>query len=140
MPRLPSKAVRADTQDALTVSFAANQDGAFQTSMRANFSTGAACVPFAGGTVLTDRKWLVLTFPTDWMWFGPTGMSETTGYMSRGVGRAGDYTDPPNVEEYSNRKQFLCGQYTRLALLDSVVLCAREGFAAVEKAGSLEFA
>lgn len=67
--RLASKAVVQTVDRGLLVIFAANQREALQVSLAENFSFGSKCVPFDGGSVLPDRKWLVLTFqPT--MCFG----------------------------------------------------------------------
>lgn len=88
--------------------------------------------------MLADRKWLVITFPSDGVWIGAPGLTASTGYKTRGSGR-GDLTHAPVISLYSSRKQFLRGQYSRLGLLDSVPLCATE-FTAVESVASLEMA
>lgn len=139
MPRLQSKSIRAGDHDALLVSFVANQAGAIHTSTRDNFNSGPYCVPFGGGTLLADRKRLVLTFPTDTMWFGTSGVTHTNGYLNRATGRGGTFSDAPNVSDYSSRKQFLRAQYVYLAALDSVEACANE-FNFIETALSLELA
>jgi hypothetical protein len=137
--RLASKAVVQTVDRGLLVTFAADQREALQVSLAENFSFGSKCVPFDGGSVLPDRKWLVLTFPTDNVFRGTSGVSVTTGYKTRGSNRAATFTGVPDTAAYSNRFQFLRGQYAFHEVLQGVQICAIEG-GGPEKAGSLEVA
>ena len=87
---------------------------------------------------LADRKYLVMTIPLDTVSFGgDSNVTGDTGYARRGRGSKSGFTGPPNVEDYSNRKQFLRGQYMSIALLDAVPVFAQSG-GSFERAFSLE--
>ncbi len=132
--QLMSKAFRVNESGELLVNFSADRIGGAQVG-RAEVST-EDCVPFSGNSPLKDRKYLVITFTTDRVYIDSDNVSFFTSYFSQGTRRGDNGSLPPNIQNYSNRKQFIRGQYLCLSLLSSVQLCAKAPL--VEDVTSLE--
>ncbi len=136
--RLLTKTPRVNESGELLVNYSANRVGGLQLGF---FSTGSEtkCVPLgvAGGSPLRDRKYLLMTVALDRVYFGTFGVDESNGYAVRGPRRGGNWELAPDIDDYSNRKQFLRGQYMTLPLLPSVTFCVRFPIS-VEEALSLE--
>ena len=124
MGRLVSKAHRVSPDGAMLVNYASNREGGVQVG-QFDGGNGNRCVPLApsDGSPLEDRKHLVMTVPIDRVWFGPSGVTMTTGYEVRGARRHLTLDFAPGLDAYSNRMQFLRGQYTSLPLLSGVTFC-----------------
>lgn len=135
--RLLSKAMRR-LGDGVAADFSANQaDGSNLGFARGSLER--VCVPFSGGGPQADRKCLLITVPTDRAQFGDDTVTYSTGYVRRGASRGTNRTNTADVEAYSNRKQFLRGQYFLLVTAPSVDFCCWIN-AAVEDVFSLELA
>lgn len=122
----------------MLVNYASNRQGGVQVGWFDGTNV-ERCVPLvqSGGSPLEDRKHLVMTVPIDHVWFGPSGVRQGTGYELRGAGRGANLDNPPVVHLYSNRMQFLRGQYTSLPLLSGVTFCVYIGLS-IEEVNSLE--
>lgn len=132
--RLLTKAPRVDETGAILVNYAAGRVGGAQVG-RVDLDVTQVCIPFSGGSPLADRKYLVITNVAEAINIGPSGFSFSASYRIPGAGR-GTGSLPPVLARYSNRKQFLRGQYLSLACLSAVGVCARSLNA--EIAASLE--
>lgn len=119
--RLLSKSHRVNDRGELLVDFAADREDGAQVG-RAELPD-QDCVPFSTGTPLGDRKYLIITFTTDRVDIGRNPVSTSTSYISFGSGRGDSGTAPPR-DTYSNRKQFLRGQYMHLAVFPAIEICA----------------
>ena len=142
---LLSKAWRINPAHEVLVNYAADQEGGEQvgkTELGDPLPPGE--VPFGLlAPPLADRKYLVMTIPLDSVMFGgDSNVTGGTGYIRRGRASGSlpaPFAGPPVVEDYSNRKQFLRGQYLSMALLDAVPVFAQSG-SSFEVAFSLELA
>lgn len=132
--RLLTKAPRVDETGAILVNYAADRIGGVQASR--GEVPGQLCVPFSGASLLPDRKHLIVAFPSDGVFFGSGTISAASSYWSRGTGRGSSGTLPPVVTSYSNRKQFLRGQYWSVSLLSAIGICANN--ASIEHVAALE--
>lgn len=120
--RLLTKAPRVDETGAILVNYAADRIGGVQAS-RGDVPS-QVCVPFSSASLLPDRKYLILAFPSDGVFFGSGTISTASSYWSPGTDRGSDGTHAPAVGSYSNRKQFLRGQYWSVPLLSGIGICA----------------
>ncbi len=132
--RLLTKAPRVDETGAILVNYAAGRVGGAQVG-RVDLDQAQVCVPFSGGSPLADRKYVVITNVAEAINLGIDGMTFADSYVLPGAGR-GTGSLPPDLARYSNRKQFLRGQYLSIACFSAVGICARSLNA--EIAGSLE--
>ena len=132
--RLLTKTPRVDETGAILVNYAAGRTDGAQVGASATGAT-QVCVPFSGGSPLADRKYLVITNIAEPIRLGVDGFDPGDGYMLPGAGR-GDFSLPPDTAKYSNRKQFLRGQYLSLPCFRAIAICARS--TAIEFATSLE--
>lgn len=136
--RLLTKAPAVDSTGALLVNYAAGRTGGAQVT-KSGIAGTQVCIPFPGESEvapLPDRKYLVITNVSEPVYLGVDGFEITNGYPLPGAGRGLNQNGPPNLAKYSNRKQFLRGQYLTLPCLQSVAICARAG--ALEIGASLE--
>lgn len=133
--RLLTKAPRVDETGAILVNYAAGRVGGAQVGR--SHLTSEECVPFSNAPPLADRKYLVLAFPAEAVYVSKSPVSESAAYRVPGAGRGGSYSAAPDLSRYSNRKQFLRGQYLQLALLSSVQVCAKASLS-VEDIASME--
>jgi len=132
-----TKTPRVNESGELLVNYSANRVGGLQVGLFSSIDE-TKCVPFSQNEPpLENRKHLLMTFPTDRVWLGPPGVTSSTGYRIRGTKRGGFYNLTPAVSEYSNRMQFLRGQYTSLSLFHNVPFCVHIG-PSVEDVFSLE--
>src|SRR5690606_22998221 len=99
----------------------ANQAGAFQVGT--SDVPNQSCVPLNGGSPLADRKFVVVSFPTDGIHIGRSPVGQADSYFTRGSGRGSTWSARPKTERYSNRFQFLRGQYLTIAIASDVQLC-----------------
>jgi len=121
--QLMSKAFRVNESGELLVNFSADRIGGAQVG-RADVCP-EVCVPFGKvGNTLNNRKYLTLTFPTDFTQFGQSPVNSDTSYFSPGTTRGSSFSLKPQVGKYSNIKQFLRGQYFQLAILSNIKICA----------------
>ncbi len=140
--RLLSKAWHINPGQEVLVDYAADQEGGEQIGF-VDPGFGANSVPFGSANdPLADRKHLIMTIALDAVTLGgDSGVLTNTGYIRRGRGSGSLpvlFGRPPQVQDYSNRKQFLRGQYMSIALLNTVPVFAVAG--AIEAAFSLELA
>ncbi len=118
--RLLSKAWYINPAHEALVDYAADQEGGEQNGF-ITFDSGVHPVPFGSSDPpLADRKYLILTFPSDRVWMGNSNVTGTTGYSTQGRKAGSGFDGPPGLERYSSRKQFLRGQYKTIELLDEV--------------------
>ena len=111
------RVANVDPNGATTIVMAA-ETGADSTVM----DNPTSAVPFPANA-LENRRELLIAFPTDSFVLGGSGTTTTTGYGVRGSGRASGWSGPSNRAQsgnYSNRKQFLRGQYVALEVSDSL--------------------
>lgn len=136
--RLLTKAPAVDSTGAVLVNYAAGRTGGAQVT-KSGIAGTQVCIPFPGESEvapLADRKYLVITNVSEPIYLGTDGLEITSAYPLPGAGRGLSQTGPPNLSKYSNRKQFLRGQYLTLPCLPSVAICAKA--AALEIGASLE--
>ena len=110
----PSKTGNLDANGALKVSLAA--DTAVATTY-VDVTNTAQKLP---GTPLENRREMIIAFPTDFVFLGPSGIDNNTGYGTRGRkgGTTWDYASA--IGDYSSRRQFLRGQYATLRVTDDL--------------------
>lgn len=113
---IPSKAGIVDANGALKVSLAANTDVASEI-----VTFGSSATPTKlPDTPLANRRTFLVAFPTDNVFMGDATVSEAAGYVTRGTERESGWNQPSARSEYSNRKQFLRGQYVMLRITDDI--------------------
>lgn len=134
--RLLTKAPRVDETGAILVNYAADRVGGAQVGRVEDLGATEVCVPLSGGSPLADRKYLIMTMPSEAVSLSKPGTEFTSAYKPGGAGRGATYSQPPDLARYSNRKQFLRGQYFHLPCFAGVQICARA--AATEPCASLE--
>ncbi len=138
--RLVTKAPAANESGEILVNYSADRTGGVQVSRVEGIGTDEICVPFSGDVPLEDRKYLVLTFPAEGVSLSKSPVDFGSAYRPPGAGRGdgpmNNYSLPPALSRYSNRKQFLRGQYLQLACFAAVQVCARA--LATEPCASLE--
>lgn len=138
--RLLTKAPAVNETGEILVNYSADRTGGVQVGRVENIGTDEVCVPFSDDPPLQDRKYLILAFPAEGVSLSKSPVNLAQAYRPPGAGR-GDfsgnrYSLPPDLSRYSNRKQFLRGQYLKLACLASIQVCART--IATEPCASLE--
>ncbi len=132
--RLLSKAFRVNSAGEMLVNFSADRESGAQVG-KSEFPP-KNCTPFSDEGPLVDRKYLILSFPLDGVYFGSNSVLLTNSYFSPGTNRGDFGTHPPRTSNYSNRKQFIRGQYFQFASLPVIEICANS--VAIENATSLE--
>lgn len=123
--RLLSKSLRRQG-GGIAASLVPNQVDGSQVSFHPFADGTVDCIPFQDGSTLPDRKLLIITFPTDNCNMGNSSLTVSNGYETRGSRRGTSYVLDPVVGAYSNRKQFLRGQYFQVSLASNVEFCARD--------------
>jgi hypothetical protein len=133
MMGVPAKIANVDGYGHTKVSSAANSD--LETTLLIDPNPSA--VP---PSALSARRHLIIAFPTDIIYLGNASVSDTTGYGVRGRKGESGWSGQSALSDYSNRKQFLRGQYTALAISDDLALYARITGGALEDVVAFEFA
>lgn len=133
--RLLTKVPAVDETGAILVNYAAGRVGGAQVG--SSHLPSEECVPFSNAPALADRKYWILTFPSEAVYISNSPVSESSAYRVPGAGRGDSYSAAPALSRYSNRKQFLRGQYMHLSLLSPVQVCAKASLS-VEDISSLE--
>lgn len=133
MMATPAKTVNLDGNGHAKVSSAANSD--LETTLLIDPNPSA--VP---PSALGDRRHLVIAFPTDIVRLGVSSVSDSTGYGVRGRKGGSDWQQASARSAYSNRKQFLRGQYTSLLVANELTIYARIRANALEDVVAFELA
>lgn len=138
--RLVTKAPGVNESGEILVNYSADRSGGVQVGRVEDIGTEEVCVPFSDNPPLADRKYLILTFPAEGVSLSKSPVDTAQAYRPPGAGRGdgstNNYSLPPALSRYTNRKQFLRGQYLQLGCFPSVQICART--LATEPCSSLE--